>query len=112
MDAIHLTAAGNTLAPALAELKRMGFTISLTGGAGAKRTYRAERASATLVGNDVLQLLALATLLERRGPCSSNRFLADWDLLRSMDPAGSVRPSSLSAAAAKAAATVGRAWPR
>jgi hypothetical protein len=64
---MHLAAAGNTLAPALAELRRVGYAVSRLDGAGGTTNYRATRASDVLTGDDVLQLLALATLLERRG---------------------------------------------
>ena len=60
---MRLDAFANTLAPALAELRSMGFAVKRQGDA----SYMAERGDLRLCGEDVLQLLALAILSERRG---------------------------------------------
>ena len=55
-------AAANTLAAALAELSANGYRVNrLPAG------YQATRDDITLLGDDVLALLALAVLHERRG---------------------------------------------
>ena len=61
-ERIHLSAAGNTLAPALAVLRRMGYVVSRDGDG-----YRAERAARQLLADDPLALLGLAALLDERG---------------------------------------------
>jgi hypothetical protein len=60
---MRLDAFANTLAPALAELHSMGFAVKRQDDA----SYVAERRDLRLCGEDVLQLLALAILSERRG---------------------------------------------
>ena len=60
---MRLDAFANTLAPALAELRSMGFGVTKQDDA----SYLAERRDLTLCADDVLQLLALAILGERRG---------------------------------------------
>jgi hypothetical protein len=60
---MRLDAFANTLAPALAELRSMGFGVKKQDDA----SYRAERQDLTLCADDVLQLLALAILGECRG---------------------------------------------
>ncbi len=62
---MRLDAAANTLAPALAELHSMGFAVRHQDGAG--YSYVAERQGVILRADDVLQLLGLAILRERRG---------------------------------------------
>jgi hypothetical protein len=61
-DRLHLTAAANTLAPALAALRRKGYTVSRLGD-----EYRAENAARLLFADDLLLLLGLAVLLDERG---------------------------------------------
>ena len=58
-----LVAAANTFAPALAELQGMGFRVMNLGNGN----YTAERSEVLLIAEDVLYLLALAVLNERRG---------------------------------------------
>jgi hypothetical protein len=68
---LHIAAAGNTLAPALAELIKLGFSVSaLAVSASGESLFRAEKVGVVLDARDTLELLGLATLAERRG--------ADW----------------------------------
>lgn len=60
-----ITAAGNTLAPALASLKALGYEVSRD--VGGLRLYRAESAVCSLSAEDPLLLLGLATLFDLRG---------------------------------------------
>jgi hypothetical protein len=60
---MKLEAFANTLAAALSELRSMGFSVTKQNGS----SYVAEGQGLTLCGDDVLQLLALAILSERRG---------------------------------------------
>jgi hypothetical protein len=62
---MRLDASANTLAPAFAELHSMGFAVKRRD--DVSHGYVAERRDAVLRADDVLQLLALATLKERRG---------------------------------------------
>jgi hypothetical protein len=62
---MRLDAAANTLAPALAELHGMGFAVRYHDDRGYR--YVAERRDVILQAEDLLQLLALAILSERRG---------------------------------------------
>jgi hypothetical protein len=64
---MRLHAAANTLAPALAELHSMGFTVKKRDDADGDHDYVAERRDIILSADDVLQLLALAILNDRRG---------------------------------------------
>lgn len=59
---LFVTSASNTLAAALSTLRQSGYTVTLT-----TEGYRAENASASLLAEDLLQLLGLARLLEVRG---------------------------------------------
>lgn len=59
----HITAAGNTLPGTLAVLTSLGYAVSVSG----DDAFRAERADCVLVADDLLALLGLATLFERRG---------------------------------------------
>ena len=78
---MRLDAAANTLAPALAELRKIGFTVRSQDGAG--YSYLAERRDVVLWADDVLQLLALAILYERRGDAACRPTDAEvQDLLR------------------------------
>ncbi|RZI59647.1 MAG: hypothetical protein EOP37_10745 [Rubrivivax sp.] len=61
-EPLHLVAAANTSAPALATLHRKGYTVSRVGD-----EYRAERADRCLSADDPLQLLGLAAILDERG---------------------------------------------
>ena len=54
-------AAANTLAPALAELTKLGFEVTRRG-----ESYRGDRSGMTLEADDVLQLLGLAYLVQQR----------------------------------------------
>jgi len=60
-----LTSAGNTLAPALASLKALGYEVSRD--TSGQRLYRAENAVCSLSAEDPLLLLGLAKLYEVRG---------------------------------------------
>ena len=65
---LHIVAAGNTLAPALAELVKLGFSVSgVVASASGESLFRAEKAGVVLDARDTLELLGLATLAERRG---------------------------------------------
>lgn len=59
----HISAAGNMLPSALAVLTSIGYAVSVSG----DDAFRAERADCVLVADDLLALLGLATLFERRG---------------------------------------------
>jgi hypothetical protein len=61
-ERIQLAAASNTLAPALAVLRRMGYVVSRNGD-----VYRADSETRRLLADDLLQLLGLAALLDERG---------------------------------------------
>jgi hypothetical protein len=60
-----ITAAGNTLAPAVALLRNMGYSVSRD--RSGERFYRAENESCSLTAEDPLLLLGLAKLYEARG---------------------------------------------
>lgn len=62
-----LAAAANTLAPALACLRDLGYVVTRIESNSGDVTYQAENDACSLLGDDVLQLLALPTLLEQRG---------------------------------------------
>jgi hypothetical protein len=65
---LFLAAAGNTLAPAYAELQKLGFSLSLVPKSNGEESWiRAERAGLRLEAPDPLQLLGLAALVNRRG---------------------------------------------
>lgn len=59
----YISAAGNTLPSALAVLVSLGYAVSISGA----DAFKAERADCVLVADDLLALLGLATLFERRG---------------------------------------------
>jgi len=61
-ERIQLAAAGNTLAPALAALRRKGYVVSREGDG-----YRADSSTWQLLADDPLQLLGLAAMLDERG---------------------------------------------
>lgn len=64
---IRMVVAANTLAPALAALHAKGFTVSkVEGGAG---LLQATKGATVLHGEDPLDLLGLAAILEMRGAC-------------------------------------------
>ena len=68
MDKLFISSEANTLAPARAELLKLGFSVTrVPSSQGISGMYRGERSQVVLQGDDVLQLLALATLVERRG---------------------------------------------
>lgn len=62
---ITLAAAGNTLAPALTVLRKLGYTV--TREASGQRLFRAENANCLLLADDPLLLLELVKLYEIRG---------------------------------------------
>jgi hypothetical protein len=64
---VHLSAAANTLAPALAILRKLGYTVSRIEKPGGTVGYKAEGVAGVLYGEDTLQLLALATIVQHRG---------------------------------------------
>jgi hypothetical protein len=65
---LHIVAAGNTLAPALAELVSLGFSVSrVVISAPGESFLRAEKSGVVLDAGDPLELLGLAMLAERRG---------------------------------------------
>jgi hypothetical protein len=68
-EGIHIGAAANTLAPALAELRRMGFVV--TRHESHDPPYRATRSDFSVSAEDTIQLLGLAILVERRGPAAT-----------------------------------------
>ena len=61
----RILSAGNTLAPALAVLKELGFVVSREGDGQAM--YVARRKDCVLGAEDPLSLLGLAKLYEARG---------------------------------------------
>jgi hypothetical protein len=67
-DKIHVASAGNTLAPALAVLRELGFEVTRTGD-GETELYRAENGACRLFAEDPLMLLGLATMVQHRGAC-------------------------------------------
>jgi len=65
---MQVMALANTLAPAHAELRKLGFSVTRQPALGSLRSIlRAERPGLVLEADDTLQLLGLATLVERRG---------------------------------------------
>ena len=62
---VTLAAAGNTLAPALAALRSLGYTV--TSVPGLSGDLKAEAAGLCFVGEDPLQLLGLVRMHELRG---------------------------------------------
>ncbi|MFL6606029.1 MAG: hypothetical protein ACJ8R9_32530 [Steroidobacteraceae bacterium] len=67
-QSLHIVAAGNTLAPALAELVSLGFSVSRIAVSGPSEPFlRAEKLGLVLDASDPLELLGLAMLAERRG---------------------------------------------
>jgi hypothetical protein len=60
-----IVSAGNTMAPALAVLQRMGNSVSRE--SDEPRLYRAENEHCVLIAEDALLLLGLAKLYEARG---------------------------------------------
>lgn len=62
---IRIAAAGNTLAPALGILQKLGYTV--TQDKSAERQYRAENDTCIFVADDPLTLLGLVKIYEERG---------------------------------------------
>lgn len=62
---VTLAAAGNTLSPALAVLRELGYTV--TREASGERLFRAKNANCLLLAEDPLRLLGLVKLYEIRG---------------------------------------------
>lgn len=65
---MRLVAAGNTLAPALSILRKLGYTV--TRETSGERQYRAENETCIFSADDPLVLLGLVKIYEVRG--------ADW----------------------------------
>lgn len=68
VNRIRLTATGNTLAPALSVLRKLGYTV--TRDTSGERQYFAENATCMFSADDPLSLLGLVRIYEVRG--------ADW----------------------------------
>ena len=68
VNRIRLTAAGNTLAPALSTLRKLGHTV--TRETSGERQYLTENATCAFSADDPLSLLGLVRIYEVRG--------ADW----------------------------------
>jgi hypothetical protein len=65
---LHIVAAGNTLAPALAELTKLGFSVfAVVASVSGESFFRAQKVDLILDASDTLELLGLATLVDRRG---------------------------------------------
>lgn len=62
---MRLVAAGNTLAPALSVLLKLGYTV--TREASGEQQYRAEDETCIVSADDPLTLLGLVKLYEMRG---------------------------------------------
>lgn len=62
---VTISAAGNTMAPALASLRELGYVVSRVG--GGSPLYRAENALCSFTAEDPLLLLGLVKLYELRG---------------------------------------------
>jgi hypothetical protein len=65
MSKVLIASAGNTMAPALAELRELGFVVSQ--GPDDSLLLQAENGQYRLLAEDMLQLLGLASLAIRRG---------------------------------------------
>jgi hypothetical protein len=68
VDRIVIAAAGNTMAPALSVLHKLGYQVRAV--PAHPSMLQAENASFKLLADDPMQLLALATIAAHRG--------ADW----------------------------------
>ena len=67
-EAIHIASAGNTQAPALAILRELGYSVTrVPSASGGISLLQASRGSCTLVAEDPLLLLGLATIEKHRG---------------------------------------------
>jgi hypothetical protein len=86
-EQVTIHAAANVLAPALAELSAMGFSVSLGPIVAGEQTYRAESATAVVTAADTLQLLGLAVLVSRRGKDASRPTDAEVAALLRLDGA-------------------------
>ena len=62
----HISAAGNTVVPALLALEALGFRVDITGD-GERPTSRATRGDEVYVADDPVSLLGLVKLVEIRG---------------------------------------------
>jgi len=62
-----VAAAGNTMAPALAVLKGLGYDVSRHISSNGTEEFHAHGLQAHLVAEDILQLLGLAALVRERG---------------------------------------------
>jgi hypothetical protein len=67
-EKVTVVAAGNTLAPALAVLHRLGFQVSaMNSSMSGPPLLQAEDETCRLIAEDPLLLLGLATLVRQRG---------------------------------------------
>ena len=64
---IHMTVAANTLAPALSMLHEKGFSVTMVEEGAC--LLQATKGATVLHGDDPLELLGLAAILETRGAC-------------------------------------------
>jgi len=60
-----IATAGNTVAPALLVLERLGFVVSIER-VGERETFRAVRGDETYIGEDPVAVLGLVKLIEMR----------------------------------------------
>ena len=67
MERHRLVAAGNTMAPAVLVLERLGFAVSRDTGAAEGLEWRAVNSSLEVRGDDPVQLLGLVVLYQQRG---------------------------------------------
>jgi hypothetical protein len=82
---LSLHAAGNTVAPALAELISMGYIVSRIDIIRGPVLYQAENSDMVVKAEDPLQLLGLVVLVERRGSAASQPTSAEVDALLRLD---------------------------
>jgi hypothetical protein len=67
-EAIHISSAGNTQAPALAILRELSYSVTrIPSASGEDSLLQASRGSSTLVAEDPLSLLGLAAIEKHRG---------------------------------------------
>ena len=65
MSKLVMASAGNTLAPALAVLRELGYTVSTV--SGHSDLLQADNGRVHLTAGDPLQLLGLASIADHRG---------------------------------------------
>jgi hypothetical protein len=66
--ATQITHAGNTLAPALAILRKLGFAVTWPAPGSGSDFIRAEKGDLVLYAEDPVTLLGLLRVYEERGP--------------------------------------------